>query len=124
MAKQQSTEMMNLAQEMMTIQRDYMLSTLQAMTPGKADSTGLNGMLEKEIETTREAVEKTLSLEEKAIDELRKETREIPGVNGMVDIMSEVSRGALQMRGQFWQTWFDQMRSAQKTAPASSASKT
>ncbi|MDR9413057.1 MAG: hypothetical protein FKY71_00040 [Spiribacter salinus] len=121
MAKQQSTDMMNLAQEMMTIQRDYMLSTLQAMSPGKSDSAGLNGMLEQEIETTRDAVEKTLSLEEKAIDELRKGTREIPGVNGVVDMMSEVSRGALQMRGQLWRTWFDQMRSAQQTTPTSAS---
>lgn len=120
MAKQQSTQMMDLAQEMMNIQREYMLSTLQAMSPTQSADKDVNGVLEQEIETTRHAVEKTLALEEKAIDQLRRETKEIPGVNGMVDMMSEMSRGALEMRGKLWQTWFDQMHAVQNATPSTS----
>ncbi len=102
MAQAKTDNMMNIAREWMDIQRDYMMSSMRAMGPTD------------ELETTREAVEKTLALEEKALDELRRGAGDIPGINGMVDMMSEMSRSALQMRGQLWQAWFDQMRSAQE----------
>jgi len=66
-------------------------------------------------------VERTLALEEKAIDEMRRGTSEMPGVSGMVDMMSEASRNALKMRSQLWQAWFDQMESAQKAAPSTTS---
>ena len=114
MAQQKTDSMMNIAREWMDIQRNYMMSSMRAMGPTESSGSGFDSIMRKELETTREAVEKTLALEEKALDEFRRGASDIPGLNGMVDIMSEMSRSALQMRGQMWQAWFDQMRSAQE----------
>ncbi|QGM22030.1 hypothetical protein GJ672_07010 [Spiribacter sp. 2438] len=121
MAKAKTDSMMNLAQEWMDIQRNYLMSSMQAMQPKDGKAASLNGVMHEELETTREAVERTLALEEKAIDEMRRGTSEMPGVSGMVDMMSEASRNALKMRSQLWQAWFDQMESAQKAAPSTSS---
>jgi len=121
MAKAKTDNMMNLAQEWMDIQRNYLMSSMQAMQPKDGKAASLNGVMHEELETTREAVERTLALEEKAIDEMRRGTSEMPGVSGMVDMMSEASRNALKMRSQLWQAWFDQMESAQKAAPSTTS---
>jgi len=121
MAKAKTDSMMNLAQEWMDIQRNYLMSSMQAMQPKDGKAASLNGVMHEELETTREAVERTLALEEKAIDEMRRGTSEMPGVSGMVDMMSEASRNALKMRSQLWQAWFDQMESAQKAAPSTTS---
>lgn len=121
MAKAKTDSMMNLAQEWMDIQRNYLMASMQAMQPKDGKAASLNGVMHEELETTREAVERTLALEEKAIDEMRLSTSEMPGVSGMMDMMSEASRNALKMRSQLWQAWFDQMESAQKAAPSTSS---
>ncbi|MEX0385651.1 hypothetical protein [Spiribacter onubensis] len=120
MAGQQS-EMMNLARELMDIQREYMLGSMQALTPTDGETGGFESVYRRELDTTQKAVEKTLALEERAVDELQRGAGDVPGMNGMVDIMSEFSRGALHMRSQLWQAWFEQMRSMREAAPSSAA---
>ena len=120
MAGQQS-EMMDLARELMDIQREYMMGSMQALTPTDGEAGGFESVYRRELDTTQKAVEKTLALEERAVNELQRGAGDVPGMNGMVDIMSEFSRGALRMRSQLWQAWFEQMRSMREAAPSSPA---
>ena len=114
----QHSEMMNLAREWMDIQREYMMGSMKALTPGDGESSGLDSVYRRELDTTRRAVEKTLDLEERAVNELQRGVGDMPGMNGMVDMVSEFSRGALHMRSQLWQAWFEQMRSAREALPS------
>ncbi|GEM_PF-1750502 len=116
MAGQQS-EMMDLARELMDIQREYMMGSMQALTPTDGETGGFESVYRRELDTTQKAVEKTLALEERAVNELQRGAGDMPGMNGMVDVMSEFSLGALRMRSQLWQAWFEQMRSMREAAP-------
>ena len=117
MAGQQS-EMMDLAREWMDIQREYMMGSMKALTPTDGEAGGIDSVYRRELDTTQQAVEKTLELEERAVDEIQRGVGDMPGMNGMVDMMSEFSRGALRMRGQFWQAWFEQMRAVREAVPS------
>ncbi len=105
-------DVMNLAREWMDIQRDYLMSSMRALTRDDGEADGLEGVYQRELETTRRAVEKTLALEERAVEEFRRGAADIPGMNGMVELMSEFSRDALRMRGELWQALFDQMHAS------------
>lgn len=123
MAGQQS-EMMDLAREWMDIQREYMMGSMKALTPTDGEGGGFESVYRRELDTTQKAVEKTLELEERAMDELQRGAGDMPGMNGMVDMVSEASRGALRMRSQLWQAWFQQMRAVPEAVPATPATST
>ncbi len=106
----QPQDVMNLTREWMDIQRDYLMSSMRALTSDDGEADGIEGVYQRELETTRRAIEKTLALEERAVEEFRRGAADIPGMNGMVDLMSEVSHDALRMRGELWQALFEQMR--------------
>ncbi len=103
-------DVMNLAREWMDIQRDFMMSSMRALTRDDGRSDGVEGVYQRELETTQRAVEQTLALEERALEEFRRGTADIPGMNGMVEIMSDLSRDAIRLRGELWQSLFEQMR--------------
>ncbi len=112
----QPQDVMNLTREWMDIQRDYLMSSMRALTRDDGEADGIEGVYQRELETTRRAVEKTLALEERAVEEFRRGAAEIPGMNGMVELMSEFSRDALRMRGELWQALFEQMRASPEGA--------
>ncbi|MEX0430108.1 hypothetical protein [Spiribacter insolitus] len=120
MAGQQS-EMMDLAREWMDIQREYMMGSMKALTPTDGEAGGFESVYRRELDTTQKAVEKTLQLEERAVNELQRGAGDVPGMNGMVDMMSEFSRSALHMRSQLWQSWFEQMRAVREAVPSTPA---
>lgn len=106
----QPQDVMNLTREWMDIQRDYLMSSMRALTRDDGQADGVEGVYQRELETTRRAVEKTLALEERAVEEFRRSAADIPGMNSMAELMSEFSRDVLRMRGELWQAVFEQMR--------------
>jgi hypothetical protein len=64
------------------------------------------------IDLQRESVERTIDLEANLLETIRRNAADVPGVNGMVDMASDLSMSALQMRGQLWRSWFDQLSNA------------